>query len=202
MLLGHERFHAAEVLPIAHQYDFSAHVYLQLLEFLKVLRRTVICVDHLRFDIARRRHRVVRHHYPRITLKTIILKRISVQVLVRRPVHLQALRSGHIHADFRGIVKPHAVLDNFCIQASLAKFAGHVVGRGFVFRRSCDMGRLRQSAQVLLGQLGIGHCEVSRFQVHLGGRIPKTEDCRRGICGLGGTLSGSTGTTGATKKKS
>ena len=127
MLLRYKCFYAAKVLPVAHQDDLAAHIGLQLLELLKIIGRSVICVHNFRLNIARRRHAVVRHHDSRI-----VLKGIAFDMLAGWSVHRHTRRSSNVYADFDRIVEPGLVFDNFGVQAGVAKALPDPVGQGDV----------------------------------------------------------------------
>ena len=162
VLLGHERFYSAKILPVAHQHDLAAHVDLHLFELLKILRRSVIRINHFGFDVARWRHAVEWHHDARI-----VLVGIAVDSLACGAMHGYAFGRGHVHADFRRVVHPDAVLDDLSFEAGLAKFLGHVVGRRLVLGSAGHVRRLGQDAQVLFGKFRIGHHHEADFPRHL-----------------------------------
>ena len=79
-----------------------------------------------------------------------------------------------------GIVHPDAVFDNFGFEAGIAKFLGDVVGGGLVLRSAGHVRRLGQDAQVLFGQLRIGHGQEAAFHSVFGGGIAKAKKRNRG----------------------
>src|SRR5205823_11665909 len=66
----------------SYQHDLPADIDLQIFQLLEIIRRAIIGVDDVGFYVSRRRHRVVWHNHT-----WIILKRIAVHVLARRPMH-------------------------------------------------------------------------------------------------------------------
>ena len=58
MFLRDECLHAAEVLAVTHHDDLAAHVDLQFFQFLEILGRAVVGVDHIGLGIAGGRHAV------------------------------------------------------------------------------------------------------------------------------------------------
>ena len=171
MLLRDENFDSAKILPVAHQHDLAAHIDLQFVEFLEVVRRPVVGVDHIGFDVARGRHAVEGHDHARI-----VLIRIVVDVLARGTVHLDSGRRGQIDADFGGIVHPDFVLDDLGVEPGVAEFLRDVVGGRLVFDSARHVRSLGQNAQMLFRELGIGHRQKARFGRLLGGRVAKTKD--------------------------
>ena len=81
-LLRHEGLHATEALAVANENYFSAHVDLRLREAIKVLRRAVVRVNNVGFNVSRGRHAVERRNNPGIVLKG---------------VARDALRGGSVH---------------------------------------------------------------------------------------------------------
>jgi len=60
-----------------------------------------------------------------------------------RAVHGNAFGRGEIHADLRRIIQPDFVFDDLGFESSFAEFLRDVLGCGFVFGRSGNVGRLR-----------------------------------------------------------
>ncbi len=180
MFLCHKHFDSPKILSVAHQHDLAADVDLQLVEFLEVLRRPVIGIDHIGLDVARGRHAIEGHDHSRI-----VLIRIAFDTLTRGPMHFDPGRRSHIDTDLRGIVHPDFVLDNLSIEPCIAKFLRDIVGGRFVLDGARHVGIFCENAQMLFGKLGIGHCQEARFRGLLRSRIPKTEDGRgcSGRCG-------------------
>ena len=83
-----------------------------------------------------------------------------------------------IDADFRGIVHPDFVFDDFGVESGVAKFLRDIVGGRFVFDRARHVRSLGQNAQMLFRQLGIGHGQEARFRGRLRSGVAKTEDGR------------------------
>ncbi len=96
-----------------------------------------------------------------------------------RAAHLHVCRRCHRHADLFRPVHPHRILDLFRLQAGNVKVLGHVVRRGFIFRRAGDVRHRSQDLQMLLRarRAGTGH----KFLVHLIllGKIPEAKHLRR-----------------------
>ena len=175
MLLRHECLYPAEILSVSHQHDLAAHIDAHLLELLKIRWRTVVGINHVRFYVARGRHAVKwRDH------AGVILKRIGTHPFPSRAMHGDPGRRGHVDADFRGIVHPDAVFDNFGFEAGIAKLPGDVVGCGLVLRSTGHVRRLGQDAQVLFGQLRVGYSQKAAFHSVFGGGIAIAKNRNRG----------------------
>ena len=97
-------------------------------------------------------------------------------------VHLDPGGRGHVYANFGGIVEPYFVLDNLGVESGGAKLLRYVFGGGFVFGRASDVGRLGKNAEVLFGELGVGHGHEFFFEFPLGGNVAKSAD--RPVVGL------------------
>src|SRR5271166_1508978 len=66
--LRHKRLHAAKILAVTDDHDFSAHIDIHLLQLVEVGGRSIVRIDNFRLGIARGRHATVRSHHPRIVL--------------------------------------------------------------------------------------------------------------------------------------
>ena len=99
-------------------------------------------------------------------------------------MHVNVCRSGHVHADFRGVIHPDTVLNDFRVQASVAEFLRDVIGSRFVLGRAGDMGSLGKNAEMLLSEFRVGHREELAFLSSFRGRIAKAKDCRGGLGSL------------------
>ena len=75
VFLRDEDFHSAKILAVADQHNLAAHVNFQFLELLEIFRRPVVGVNHVGFDVARRRHAVEWHDDARIVLIGIVARR-------------------------------------------------------------------------------------------------------------------------------
>ena len=95
VFLRHKRFYPTKILPVAHQYQFAAHIDFHLLEFLKIVRRSIVRIHNFGFHITRRRHAVEWHDHTRV-----ILVGIATYPLASRAVHGHSGGSGDVHADF------------------------------------------------------------------------------------------------------
>src|ERR1700720_859955 len=97
--LSNELFDAAEVLSVTDDYDFASHIDVHLLEFVKIRRRAVVCINNVRLGVARRRHAVIGRYHA-----WIVLERIAVDLLAAWAVHLDSGGRSYVNADLRGVI--------------------------------------------------------------------------------------------------
>ncbi len=138
MLLRNKFLYPAKILPVTHNHNFSAHIDLQLLQLLKIFRRAVVRIDHIRLGISGRRHSVERHHHP-----WIVVVWIALDMLARRPMHFHSSGRRDVHADFLRIIHPDFVFDNLSLESGVSKFLRDIIGGRFVLGRARHMWRLR-----------------------------------------------------------
>ena len=138
MFLSNEGFYPTKILTVPHQHDLAAHINLQILQLLEVLRRPIIRINDFAFYVTGRRHAIEGHNHSRI-----VLIRIAIHMLACGPVHCDTHRRRHIHADLARIIHPNFVFNDFSFEARFAEFLRHILGGGLIFRRARHMRRLR-----------------------------------------------------------
>jgi len=171
MLLGDKHFYPTKILPVADENDLVANINSHLIELLEIVRRAVVGIDDLTFNVCGRRHAVEGRDDARI-----IVVRVTIHVLGAGTVHVKIGRRSHINADLRGVVHPDFVLRNLGLKAGFAKFCCDVIGRGFVFRSSRHVRGRGQCAQLFFGTLRVGNSKEAGLDAVFDRRIAKTED--------------------------